>query len=54
MIRRELTFREKQLYEMISGEDFKTFNDIVEEIRRDLEDHRFDTRKELKRFNGAS
>ncbi len=38
MVNRELTRRERELYEMISGdEEIMTFRDMVDELKKDID-----------------
>lgn len=48
MVNRELTTREREIYEMIPDEDNVTFGSIVDLVRRDTNVSRFRARRKLK------
>lgn len=57
MVDRKLTEREKQIYDMIqdNSDDCNiTFRDIVDTIRRDIDEYRYDTKKKLKRLRNGN
>jgi hypothetical protein len=51
MINRELTAREKQIYEAIPDQDSMTFENIVDVVRRDVSISMYRQKKELKRMH---
>lgn len=51
VINRELTAREKQIYEIIPDADDVTFRDIVDIVRRDVCASMYSARKELKQLH---
>lgn len=48
MVNRELTTREREIYEMIPDDDNVTFGSIVDLVRRDTDVSRYKIRKKLK------
>jgi hypothetical protein len=48
MVNRELTAREKQIYEIIPDTDNVTFENIVEIVRREVCTSMYNARKEIK------
>lgn len=52
MINRELSVREREIYDMIPGnKDDITFGNIVDIVRRDTDISRYSVRKQLKRLH---
>lgn len=51
MVDRELTARERKIYEMIPDEDNIKFSSIVDIVRKDTDTSRYRVRKELKHLH---
>lgn len=51
MVDRELTKREREIYEMIPDADNMTFWNIVDDVRKATDTSRYKLRKELKHLH---